>query len=148
MLQSAANLLMAMLAGGKHTLIFSVACPCCGARKNHRAYAFPRFFRPLPLAQLASSATGSARIAPPRQATLCSNDHIKGIVAKKCRTTGSRQGELCVGHNEKRGRGNRPLLFVMLNRLPCRPAGCGSSPAWRPAPEVRACSAPGHLRPR
>ena len=38
--------------------------PCCGARKNHRTYANPRFFRPLPLAHLASSATGSARLAP------------------------------------------------------------------------------------
>ena len=37
---------------------------CCGARKNRRAYADPRFFRPRPLAHLASSATGGARLAP------------------------------------------------------------------------------------
>ena len=38
---------------------------CCGARKNHRAYADPRFFRPLPLAPLPFSAAGSGRLAPP-----------------------------------------------------------------------------------
>ena len=43
---------------------------CCGARKNLRAYASPRFFRPLPLAHLASSATGSARLAPPLETRL------------------------------------------------------------------------------
>ena len=43
----------------------SKVAPCCGARKIHRAYADPRIFRPLPLAQLAFPATGSARIAPP-----------------------------------------------------------------------------------
>ena len=38
--------------------------------KKLRAYADPRFFRPLPLALLASSATGSARIAPPLETRL------------------------------------------------------------------------------
>ncbi|MBR5479992.1 MAG: hypothetical protein IKU84_07420, partial [Clostridia bacterium] len=37
---------------------------CCGARKNHRDFANPRFFRPLPLAQVVSSATGGTPIAP------------------------------------------------------------------------------------
>ena len=37
----------------------------CGARKNHRAYADPRFFRPLRLVRLALSATGGARLTPP-----------------------------------------------------------------------------------
>ena len=42
---------------------------CCGTRKNLRAY-FPRFFRPLPLALVASPATGGAPIAPP-ESVLC-----------------------------------------------------------------------------
>ena len=45
------------------------AVSCCGARKNLRAYAFPRFFRPLPLAPLPSSATGGGRVAPPLETT-------------------------------------------------------------------------------
>ena len=37
---------------------------CCGARKNHRAYADPRFFRPLPLVRVAPPATGGAPLIP------------------------------------------------------------------------------------
>ena len=37
---------------------------CCGARKNHRAYADPRFFRPLPLVRVAPPATGGAPLTP------------------------------------------------------------------------------------
>ena len=40
----------------------------CGARKKPRAYANPRFFRPLHQFSLASSATGSARLHCPKQA--------------------------------------------------------------------------------
>ena len=40
---------------------------CCGTRKNLRAYAFPRFFRPLPLARLPASAAGGGRLAPLRE---------------------------------------------------------------------------------
>ncbi len=41
--------------------------PCCGARYNLRACAFPRFYRPLPLARLPFSATGGGRLAPLRE---------------------------------------------------------------------------------
>ena len=45
--------------------------PLAVMRKNHRANADPRFFRPLRLARLASSATGGARLAPPSLETPC-----------------------------------------------------------------------------
>ena len=44
----------------------SAAPPFCGARKNHRAFASPRFFRPLHQARSAASATGSAERACPK----------------------------------------------------------------------------------
>jgi len=44
-------------------IFVSTYSSCCGARKNHRAFAFPRFFRPLPRAPLPVSATGGGRVA-------------------------------------------------------------------------------------
>ena len=45
--------------------VFLRISPVCGARKNHRAYAFPRFFRPLHCARVAPPATGGAPLAYP-----------------------------------------------------------------------------------
>ena len=46
----------------------------CGSRKNLRAYADPRFFRPLPLTQLPLSAAGGGRLVPQlRYTRLCEN---------------------------------------------------------------------------
>ena len=41
-----------------------VPVSCCGARQNLRAYALPRFCRPLPLAPLPPPATDGGRVAP------------------------------------------------------------------------------------
>ena len=41
-----------------------LSIPLAVMRKKHRAYADPRFFRPLRLVHLASSATGGARLSP------------------------------------------------------------------------------------
>ena len=50
--------------------------PGCGARKNLRAYADPRFFRPLPLPRLPSSAPGGGRLAPPTSS-------LVGLITRK-----------------------------------------------------------------
>ena len=46
-------------------LLCRFCSPVCGTRKNQRAYAFTRFFRPLHCARVAVSATGSAPLAYP-----------------------------------------------------------------------------------
>ena len=61
-------------------VLFLVPMSCCGARQNLRAYAFPRFCRPLPLARVAVSATGSAPLAP---RTLTYGSNPTGIAKKQ-----------------------------------------------------------------
>ena len=50
---------------GNHSCATKGAASACGARKNYRAYADPRFFRPLRLVHLALSTTGGVRFTPP-----------------------------------------------------------------------------------
>ena len=56
---------------------------CCGARHLRRRRCAFLICRPLPLAQLALSAAGSARFAPPPQAIFCTEELLRSVVAKK-----------------------------------------------------------------
>ena len=59
---------------GVHRTPKAGALVSCGSRKNLRAYADPRFFRPLPLTRLPLSATGGGRLVPQlRYTRLCEN---------------------------------------------------------------------------
>ena len=53
---------------------------CCGSRKNLQTSAFLRFFRPRPLAYLASSATGSARFTPHLPKILLLRSNFRSVV--------------------------------------------------------------------
>ena len=132
--QQSGGLLLAT-AGRSETLIFAkgenATESCCGARKNHRAYAFPRFFRPLHCARVAPPATGGAPLAYP---------------TSYARRTLTPDGS-CEAYNQEKGGSQHPYrmpsvalgLFPGLKKcppdtfLPCRSARPpSSSPAEKP----------------